>query len=691
MFKPRSRHLRSGAFPALLLVLSAPVALAAQSGGVPAAAAHAPITPAGQAASAAAPASPAAVPASPAAVPATPAVAAPMTGPKVIELLDKTIDWYRTLGIQQQAANEPSDLLILYDNRQTANQVLALAFEIARADAEILAKQPEPKDAAGTSASSQSLAQLQDRFAAQSAAVQTQLDSNRGQLAKARPQQKAALQAKISALQGEMELINARKSLLATMATFTSRSASSDSSASALKAQIDAMAVTVPSSAGGSSTSSGAAATSASTGSTSAATAPAGASASTPSPALTGASGVAAARFGVLDLAAEVVRLHEKATTIDVIDRHTGDLQTAFAQISTPLVDQLKGLSTRGDALAAQADAADNAALDSVRSQLDALSAQYKQTSVLLIPLSKVRVLLNQYRRNLGNWHSAIENEYYNAIKTLGVRLGVLAAVLAVVFAAAEFWRHTVMRYIQEPRRRYQFLLLRKIALWCVVVLIVGFAFASELGSIVTFAGLITAGIAVAMQSVLVSMVGYFFLIGKYGIRVGDRVQIGDVTGEVIDLGLVRMHLMELGGHGTAGPTGRVVAFPNSVAFQGSSGLFKQIHGVDLVWHETTLSLPAGIDYAAAKEKLNAAVIGALKDDSDEIARQSKEIQRATASSSFGDAQPRVQLSFSATGAEARVRYPVHLRNAAEIDERVSQSLFAAMGDVGAVSKPESA
>jgi small-conductance mechanosensitive channel len=604
-----------------------------------------------------------------------------MTGPKIIDLLDKTIDWYRTLGIQQQAANEPSDLLILFDNRQTANQVLALAFEIARADAEILAKKPEPKDAAGTSASSQSLTQLQDKFAAQSAAVQAQLDSNRGQLAKARAQQKTALQAKISALQGEMELINARRSLLATMATFTTQSAGGDSSAGALKAQIDAMAVTVPTSAGGSSTSSGAVAATASAGST--------AAAATTTPA--GAGGIAAARFGVWDLAADVVRLHEKASTIDAIDRRTGDLQAAFAQLSTPLVDQLKGLSAHGDALAAQADAADNAALDSVRSQLDALSAQYKQTSVLLIPLSKVRVLLNQYRRNLGNWHSAIENEYHDAIKTLGVRLGVLAAVLGIVFAAAEFWRHTVMRYIQEPRRRYQFLLLRKIALWSVVVLIVGFAFASELGSIVTFAGLITAGIAVAMQSVLVSIVGYFFLIGKYGIRVGDRVQIGDVTGEVIDLGLVRMHLMELGGHGSAGPTGRVVAFPNSVAFQVSSGLFKQMHGVDLVWHETTLSLPAGIDYAAAKEKLNAAVTGALKEDNEEIARQSKEIQTAMASGSGGDARPQVQLNFSAAGAEARIRYPVHLRNAAQIDERVSQSLFAAAGNLGAASKPASA
>src|SRR5258708_16381147 len=166
-------------------------------------------------------------------------------------------------------------------------------------------------------------------------------------------------------------------------------------------------------------------------------------------------------------------------------------------------------------------------------------------------------VLPAKARRNIANWHDAIEKQYGNALKTLGVRLGVLAVMLAVVFVAAGIWRRAVMRYVQDTRRRYQFLLMRRIALWCLVILIVGFAFASELGSVVTFAGLITAGLAVAMQSVLVSIVGYFFLIGKYGIRIGDRVQIGDVTGEVINLGLVRLHLMRLCGHRQLGPPRR--------------------------------------------------------------------------------------------------------------------------------------
>jgi small-conductance mechanosensitive channel len=637
-------------------------------------------------ASAQSPLEPAAASVAPAAASVEPAVAAvaPMTGPSIIQMLEQTIEWYRTLGVQQQAASEPSDWLILYDNRQTASEVMSLAFEIGRANAEILANQPRPKDAGGDSAASQTLSRLQDKIAAQWTSLQAELDADRHQLAKAPAAQKRVLQAKISELQGELELINARKGLLDSMSAFADRGDAGGVDASALKAQIDAMAVTMSSSSKLGPASSGAAAPNAASANSAASNT---AAAAGPLAAVTGASASAAARFGIWALAANVVRLSEKITTIDAIDAQTAALQTTFAQIRAPLLDQLKTLSAKGDALAAQADSADSATLERVRAQLATLSSQFKQCSSLLIPLSKEVVLLNQYRRTLGNWRDAVKSRHRDALKTLGVRLGMLAVLLVLTFAAAEAWRRAVIRYVQDPRRRYQSLLLRRIVLWFLVAAIIGFAFASELGSIVTFAGLITAGLAVAMQSVLVSIVGYFFLIGKYGIRIGDRVQIGEVTGEVIELGLVRLYLMELGGRGLLGPTGRVVAFANSIVFQVSSGLFKQIQGVNFVWREIILNLPAGIDYAATKEKLTAALSHAIEDYRDEIVRQTKEIQRATASSSGGDAQPSVRLSFSAAGVEAHIRYPVHLQNAAEIDERVSQSLLAVITTLDAGSK----
>jgi small-conductance mechanosensitive channel len=435
-----------------------------------------------------------------------------------------------------------------------------------------------------------------------------------------------------------------------------------------LKAQIDAMAVGVPPAGGAGAAGSAAPGT-------------------TASPPLLGASNAlssAIGRLGLWDMAADAFRLSEKAGSLDAIDRRTAALQATLVQIRAPLINQIKALSQQGDALAAGADTAGGAGPSGVRGQLEALAGDIKLASALLLPLSRETFLLDQYRRNLGNWRTAIDGQYRSALVALGIRLIVLMTVLAAIFGAASLWRRMAMRYVQDPRRRYQLLLLRRIALWSLVVIVIGVSFASELGSLVTFAGLITAGVAVAMQSVLVSIVGYFFLIGKYGIRVGDRVQIGEVAGEVIDLGLVRMYLMELGGKGSLGPTGRVVAFANSVAFQVSSGLFKQIPGVNFTWREVVLSLPAGTDYPAAKERLTAAVTDALKDYRGEILRQTREIERTTSSSSAVGAEPQVQLHFSAAGVEAHVRYPVHLKDAADIDERVTEALALVVSEMSA-------
>lgn len=593
------------------------------------------------------------------ATPPVPAAAADsravMTGDQVVQILDETVDWYRTLGTQQQAATQPSDLLILYANRQTADKVMALAFEIARANAELLSSEASAAQASEEAASSQSLNRIRKKMDEQRVAIQAQIDSNRRRLASASKQNKPGLQARVSVLQGELDLINARRNLLANMAQFANES----EGANALKAHIDAIAASIPSSGTGSAPS-----TSTSTAGSSTA----------PLPSSAGSTSLS--QFGIWDLASTVFRLSAKARTIEAVDRRTAELEEVFTKIRTPPLEQLKALTARGDALAAQADTGNGANLRGVRDQYDTLAWLFQQTSAIVTPLSKAEVLLKQYRHNLSNWRDATEKQYRDALKALGLRLAVFATLLAIVFAAAELWQRAIFRYVHEARRRSRFLLLRKIVFWCLVVAIAASTFATQLGSLATFAGLITAGLAVAMQSVLVSVVGYFFLIGKYGIRVGDRVQIGNVTGEVIDLGLVRLHLMELSGQGSQSPTGRVVAFANSIIFQASGGLFKQIPGINLAWHEITLSLPAGSDYAKIKVELIEAVTNVIKEYRDDILRQTLEIQKAASSSAAGDAQPQVQLRFSAAGVEALVRYPVQLQHAAEIDERVSRELL---------------
>jgi small-conductance mechanosensitive channel len=592
-----------------------------------------------------------------------------LTGGQVIQILDDTVDWYRTLGTQQQNATQPSDLLILFANRQTADKVVGLAFDIARANAELLSS-----DASSTSDSSasQTLNTQQNQLQVQGESIQAEVSSGKQKLATA-GKDRPVIEAKLPELQSELAMVNARKNLLDTMTQFVSSSDPKAAGANALKAQIDAIAATVPSAALNTSNAPAAPPAAATTTTT--------AASSTINP----AGSVAPTRYGIWELAMDVIKQRNKLDTIAAVDHGTAALADTFRQISSVPLAQLKSLTARSDALAAQADHATSGALKDLRDQFDTLAWLFKQTSEIVIPLSEEQVLLEQYRHTLTNWRESVQKQYKEALSTLAVRLGIVAGILAAVFVLAEVWKRAVLRYAHEPRRRYQLLLVRTIVTWTIVLAVVCLSFVTEISTFATFAGLLTAGLAVAMQSVLVSVVGYFFLIGKYGIRVGDRIQIGTVVGEVIDIGLVRMHLMELNQQGPLGPTGRVVAFANLIVFQASGGLFKQIPGVNLAWHETTVSLPTVVDYAALKDQLLAAISAVVGDYNEEIVRQTKEIERTTASTSITDNAPQVQMHLANGHMEALIRYPVHFKHAAEIDERVAEAILSAI----AAHKPE--
>ena len=615
----------------------------------------------------------------PTAAPQPPARVSPLTAEQLIQILDETVDWYRTLGVQQENATQPSDLLLLYANRQTADEVVRLAFQIARANAELLSSEASsaPATDAAADRSPRALQQRVQSLAQRGEDVQKEMDSVRRSLATVPARARSDLDAKLLELQGELAMVKAQKNLLDTMSQFVYENDARRANVSALKARIDAIAATIPAA------SSTAAATplpaAASGGSSTAAAAPA---------ATTSGSAAAPRTLGLWDLFAAALNLSQKLTNIDAVDQRTRALQETFRKIRTAPTEQLQRLSAQSDQLAAAADSANGATLKSLRDQFDTLAWLFTQTSAIAIPLSKVSVLLSQYRDNLDRWNSSVKRQYHDLLAVLRRRLAILLGALAAVIVGSELWRRAVLRYVREPRHRNQLLLIRRIVTWVLILLILSLTFITHLSSFATFAGLLTAGLAVAMQSVLVSLVGYFILIGKYGLRVGDRVQVGSVTGEVIDLGLIRMHLLELTPQEPRGPTGRVVAIANSIVFQSSGGLFRQIPGVNFTWHELTVSLPAGSDYVALKNRLLERVTAIVDEFRGELARQAQTIRDTAALPASTDVTPQVQLQFSPSGVEAKVRYPVPLNRIAEVDERVSQELHQLTQRAAAAATP---
>jgi small-conductance mechanosensitive channel len=582
---------------------------------------------------------------------------------QIIKFLTGIVSWHRQLAGEQQIA-EASDSTAVQENRRIADQVVQLAFEYARSQALLQAKHPatattstaEPQPE--NDSEYQGLVQAAQQADKEVTDTEAELQSVQGKLANAPPQKKNILQSQAGELQGELGLMRARRDALQGMIEFVS--SSSESGGGSLRTQIDELARSLP-----------AALTHAP-----AANQDAGGVAVPPAnTALT----TRAEPTGIWALAADRISLSAKLRSLDAEISLTTELERMAKQFQTPQVDSLRTLVQQGDQIFAAADTATPAGLAQERQQLDQLTVQFKQMSAASLPLTKLNILLEVYARNLDNWRETLQDQAHDELRQLLVRLGVLVALIAIVLAIGEIWRQTTFRYVHDVRRRYQFLLLRRVVIWLTIGLIVVLTFATQLGSIMTFAGLLTAGVAVALQNVIVSVVAYFFLIGKYGIRVGDRVQIAGVTGEVVEIGLVRIHLMELGGPGESQPSGRIVAFSNSIVFQPTAGVFKQIPGTSFVWHEVKLVLAPETDYHDAKDRLTAAADAALAGDKEGLESQRQQMEKNLTSVTPGELSPKVRLHYTGSGIEATVRFPVELEKAAETDDHVMRELLAAI------------
>lgn len=592
---------------------------------------------------------------------AQPGTASLPDGREVINYLNQSIDWHRQITVEEQVATDAADVIYLEDDRQNANVILGLSFDFARADAQLLASQGSPRgQSAGTGPNKyQSLVDAAQSADAEVRETQSELESAKKKLESARPSNRRKLSSEVEELQSELDLAQTRSTTLHNLLQFVTGASGTGSN---LQSQIEELEHSVPELEAVSVKGGGRAQSSRS---------PSG-------------SGIQPANrrpqpSGIIGLIEDLFSLSHKTGVIDQRIRSTDELANHSQRLRAPLIADLTNAAQQGEQAAKQADTSDPSQLEKLKLQLDALNSGFKQVSTVVLPLSKQEVLFDLYRGNLARWRSVVKSDYAADLKRLFLRLAIFGAVLAVLITLARMWRRAVFHYIHDPRRRYQFLLLRRIVVWFAVGITIAFALATEFGSMATFAGLITAGIAVALQNVIMAIAGYFFLIGKYGVKVGDRVQISGVTGDVIDIGLIRLHLLEIGDVGTdRQPTGRVVVFSNAVVFQPTASFYKQIPGTNFVWHQVSLTLAPESDYQEAEKRILGAVEKVYAAYRERIELQHREMER-TLNLAVPVPKPRSQLRLTQGGLEIVIRYPVELETASEIDDRVTRELLRSL------------
>ncbi len=136
-----------------------------------------------------------------------------------------------------------------------------------------------------------------------------------------------------------------------------------------------------------------------------------------------------------------------------------------------------------------------------------------------------------------------------------------------------------------------------------VLVMIIGNIWFRGIQSLGTFLGLASAGLAIAMHDTIANLAGWFFLMTRRPCRVGDRVEIGGIKGDIIDMRPFQFSVLEVGNHIDAEQsTGRILNIPNSMVLR--EPLANYTTGFDYVWHEIPVQITFESNWRKAKDIL---------------------------------------------------------------------------------------
>lgn len=179
----------------------------------------------------------------------------------------------------------------------------------------------------------------------------------------------------------------------------------------------------------------------------------------------------------------------------------------------------------------------------------------------------------------------------------------IVATILFLVAAVtlSRLLKRLTGRIVEEPTRQYRLakIIGRTMALAFLVVLIG--LWAPGPNTVVTVLTVLGAGTAISMREALLSIAGWFNLVIRQPYRVGDRIEINDIKGDVIDIRLLHTTLMEVGGWIEADQsTGRIVHVPNAWVYL--HGLYNFNQGFNFVWNELSVRVSRDTDWQKARD-----------------------------------------------------------------------------------------
>ncbi|HEX5413877.1 MAG TPA: mechanosensitive ion channel domain-containing protein [Terriglobia bacterium] len=268
--------------------------------------------------------------------------------------------------------------------------------------------------------------------------------------------------------------------------------------------------------------------------------------------------------------------------------------------------------------------------------------------------------LMNSLAAAYGNWGDLVETARRSALHSLIAGGLWIVLMMAVAFFLNRLIGHFFAGLSLERKQKTTLQAVLHICVRLVIVVVILMLIFGKPDNLSTVVGLTGAGLAVALQDFLISFLGWFVLMGRHGIRVGDWVEINanafsGVRGEVVEITLFRTVLLETGNWNEPGHlTGRQVAFMNMYAVTGY--YFNFSTSGQWLWDELQVAIPRSQNPYPLVEKIRRIVAQATESHTHLAESEWQRVSSRYGTKSFS-AQPAVNLKPTDTGVIAIVRY----------------------------------
>jgi small-conductance mechanosensitive channel len=259
------------------------------------------------------------------------------------------------------------------------------------------------------------------------------------------------------------------------------------------------------------------------------------------------------------------------------------------------------------------------------------------------------------------------------------VMMKIWVIILVILFLqTVSFFFRRYISGLHDPGTRYRLRKVSSFGQYLIIILFVSILFSESMGKLTIIMGVAGAGIAFALQEVIVSLAGWLAISFGNFYKTGDRIQLGGIKGDVIDIGILRTTLMEIGEWVKSDQyNGRIVQIANSFVFK--EPVFNYSGDFPFLWDEVVVPIKYGSDYHLARQ--------ILLDTVDPIVRDFTEGARLTwqtmvAKYMIEDAplDPMVSLVANDNWMEFAVRYVVDYKSRRRVRDRIFTALLDEIG-----------